>query len=137
MRYRPDAAERTDTLPIGQYEAVVKRAEEKTSKAGDPMIEVILTVYGAAGKETDVFDYLLSLDDWQWKVKHFCESAGIDYARGELTDEQCFGKNVRVDLKVEKKEGYRERNAVKDYLPRSGVAVTSVNREPQDADIPF
>jgi hypothetical protein len=134
MKYNPEAA--TGMLPPGQYEAVVKVARDKVSKAQQEMIELILTVYGADGRQVDVFDYLLSSDDWQWKVRHFCESAGLDYARGELVAAWCTECNVRVNLGVEKQEGYREKNRVLDYLPRPGT-VTATDVRVADDDIPF
>ena len=77
-------------LPPGTYEAVVKRAENKVSKAArergeiEPnMIELIVTVYGPEG-ERDVFDYLVFDDKTLYKVRHFCDSAGIDFERGKI-----------------------------------------------------
>lgn len=138
MRFNPDAA--SGLLPVGQYAATVKLAKDKTSKAGGEMIELILTVYGPDGLQVDVFDYLLASDNWQWKVRHFCESAGLDYARGELLADWCADQTVRVNIGVEKKEGYAEKNRVLDYLPRA-TAVTATATEPGhfpiDDDIPF
>ena len=135
MRFNTKAA--TDMLEPGQYEAVVKAAKEKTSKGtGVPMIEVILTCYGSHGAKVDVFDYLLSTDDWQWKVRHFCESAGLDYEKGELLAGDCEDKNVRVWLEIESQPGYDKKNKVKDYLPRATpIATSSVAVD--DGDIPF
>ena len=140
MRYNKDAA--SGLLPAGQYAATVKLANDKVSKAGNDMIELILTVYGASGLQVDVFDYLLSDDSWQWKVRHFCESAGLDYERGELVAAWCTEQSVRVNLGTEKKEGYAEKNRVLDYLPRA-TAVTVGITEPghfsadDDSDVPF
>lgn len=132
MRYNKDAA--SGMLDPGQYAATVKVAKDKISKAGTEMIELILAVYGANDLQVDVFDYLLSTDNFQWKVRHFCESAGLDYERGELKADWCTEQSVRVNLGVEKKEGYADKNRVLDYLPRA----TAVAVEPAlDDDVPF
>ena len=135
MRYNPDAAEQM--LQPGQYAAVVKNATDKVSKSGNDMIELIVTVYGTNGTQVDVFDYLLSTDQWQWKVRHFCESAGIDYAKGELTSDECVDQNVKVNVAIDKgKDGYADKNKIADYLPRATeVAVSAA--PVKDDDIPF
>ena len=134
MRYNKDAA--TDLIAAGQYAASVKTAKEKVSKQGNEMIELILTVYGPNGSQVDVFDYLLSTDAMQFKVKHFCESAGLDYERGELQATDCENKSVKVNLEIKKQEGYADKNNVKDYLPRA-TPVTVTATEANDDDIPF
>jgi len=135
LRYNPDAA--SGMLPVGQYEATVKLAKDKVSKkSGLDMIELILTVYGPDGLQVDVFDYLLSSDNWQWKVRHFCESAGLDYARGELLADHCADQSVRVNLGIDKQEGYKDKNKVTDYLPRA-TTVSATSVDPADDDIPF
>jgi len=134
VHYNKDAA--TDMLPAGQYAASVKAAKEKVSKSGNEMIELILTVYGPNGSQVDVFDYLLSTDAMQFKVKHFCESAGLDYERGELQAIDCEEKSVKVNLEIKKQEGYPDKNNVKDYLPRA-TAVTVTEVKDDDSDIPF
>lgn len=134
MKYNPDAAEQM--LQPGQYAATVKVAKEKTSKSGTDMIELILTCYNGS-LQVDVFDYLLSTDQWQWKVRHFCESAGLDYKKGELHAEDCVDRNVRVNLKIDKQEGYADKNAVADYLPRATEVTVTPGEKEVDRDIPF
>jgi hypothetical protein len=137
VKFNAEAAAMDGLLPEGQYEAVVKRAEEKVSKSGNPMIELIVTCFTVTGAKVDVFDYLLSTDDWAWKVRHFCESAGLEWAGGSLNDHQCVDRNVRVNLSIKKQAGYPDKNSVADYLPRPTFAVNAVNRAPEDDDIPF
>lgn len=124
-------------LPEGQYEAVVKSAKEKVSKSGNPMIELILSCYSSTGAKYDVFDYLLSTDDWAWKVRHFCESAGIDWRGGDLDDFECVEKNVRVNLGIKRQPGYADKNNISDYLPRAGSGPKVTKVEDDDDSIPF
>lgn len=133
-KFNPDD-EALTMLPPGQYEATVKRAEEQFSQKGNEMIALILTCYDTNGNAVDVFDYLIFTSAWLWKVRHFCESAGLDFKAGELTEAQCSGRNVRVNLICKKQAGYPEKNVVDDYLPRAGSGPT-VKPAPDD-DIPF
>jgi hypothetical protein len=133
MKHTP--AKEVDMFPPGTYEAVVGRAEEKTSQAGNEMIELVLRVYGPDGATIPVYDYLISADSSAWKIRHFCKSAGLDYEKGDLSTGECDGQNVRVILAITKdKNGkYPDKNTVKDYLERNGNAKDGG----PDDDIPF
>jgi hypothetical protein len=132
VKYNPEAA--VDTLPPGDYDAVIKLATDKVSKAGNEMIELILTCYNPKGGKVDVWDWLLSTDDFQPKVRRFCEAAGLDYSRGALEARECEGKNVRVELQIVKDPKYGAKNKVMDYLRSDGSAPEPTA---SDDDIPF
>lgn len=164
MRFSPvseqDAA---GCLPKGEYEAVVANATEKTSKKGNPMIEVDLTVFGPEGKEVNVRDWLVGSDGGQYKIQRFCKSADLwgTYEAGELSADSCKGVPVTVKLGIEEGDGeYPPRNSVKDYMPRkvgnktppaatelpgvppkqrtaAGVGRADPTKPPSDDDIPF
>lgn len=130
-RYNPDAV--VEVIPPGTYEAVVKKATNDVSKGGNDMIKLTLDVYTPAGLPVTVWDYLVFSDSVLYKVKHFCESAGIDFEKGELEAEECIEKNVKVKLKIDKQDGYADKNAVADYVKRNGAAGKPAN----DPLIPF
>jgi hypothetical protein len=84
MRFTPISKEEADKqskksytlLSEGDYDFVVISATNKISKSGKDMIELVLGLYD--GKENPVariYDYLL--EDFQWKIRHFCESVGL------------------------------------------------------------
>jgi hypothetical protein len=135
--YNPEAA--VEVIPAGTYDAVVKKATDEVSKSGNDMIKLILTVYTPAGITVDVFDYLVFSDAVLYKVKHFCESAGIDFAKGELEGGECVEKNVKVKLAIDSQEGYPDKNVVKDYVKRSGSvpSVPSASKPVNDPLVPF
>jgi hypothetical protein len=118
----------------GDYHAVVKRAEEKISKKGNPQIELIITVYPNDGEgPVDVYDYLSSTEAAQWKVRSFCASSGLDYDSGELLAEHCRGQNIQVRTSVSRQHGYPDKNKIDDYLPLDAPLDTTKN--PADDDI--
>ncbi len=125
MKFAPVSEETAaGCFPKGEYEAVIKNAVEKTSKAkGNPMIEVELTVYGADSAEIELKDWLVCTDGGQRKIQRFCRSADLwgTYEAGELCADSCIGLNVTVKLKTEEDEEYGPRNKVADYMPRKAA----------------
>lgn len=134
MRNKPGS----DLLPPGQYDAVIMSAEDKVSTKGNEMLELQLRVFDAQGQEFGVQDFLTATPRMQWKIRHLCESAHVDYEREDLPASEFEGRNVRIDVVVETNPKYGPQNRVADYLPRSnGATVVPVRHEPEDADIPF
>jgi uncharacterized protein DUF669 len=122
MRFTPVSEEdAAGCYPKGEYDALVANATEKTSKTGNPMIEVDLTVYGPNGQENNVRDWLVGTDGGQYKIQRFCKSADLweTYQAGELCADSCKELRVTVKLGIEEGDGqYPPRNKVMDYMPR-------------------
>jgi len=144
MRNKPGC----DLLPAGQYDAVIMSAADKVSavkpdgSGGNEMIELQLQVFDAQGTEFGVQDFLTATPRMQWKIRHLCESAHVEYEQEDLPASAFEGKNVRINVTVETHPKFGPQNRVADYLPRSnGVALKDApiqNRlDPVDADIPF
>jgi hypothetical protein len=118
MRYDTEAQKPSFVLPPGEYPAMVESAEEKTSKAGNPMLVVELNVYKNDGNTVTVKDYLITGGQYSadWKIKNLCKSAGIEVT-GTLNASDLVGRGLRVKLGIKPAEGqYREQNKVNDYL---------------------
>lgn len=134
MKFKPGS----DLTPEGEHDAVVMSAINKQSKSGNDMIEMQMAVY-VGDMEYGVTDWLVDIPSMQYKIRHFCESAGFDYEKGELDPAQVQGCNVRVKIVTSDDEKYGKQSKVKDYLPRpTTVAVKAAPAAAQvDADIPF
>lgn len=67
------------SIPAGNYEFIVANAEEKESKAGNPMINLEMLI-SAPGRETPVkvYDCLVFTDAALFKVEQFCKATGLD-----------------------------------------------------------
>lgn len=149
MRWNPDDEVNNDVIPAGEYDAVVTASKEKTSQSDNPMIELMLTVYGPDGENPTVFDNLVSTPRALWKLRRFCASAGLDWAAGHLEARDCQDVNVRVLLEIEGKrkdpqngKEYPEKNKVADYVLRelASAASSSTSKATSgipDDDIPF
>ena len=156
MRFTPTSEEdAAGCLPKGEYDAVVSTAVETTSKAGNDMIAIELTVYGQGGRTVNVKDWLLS--NGQRKLQGFCKSAGLwdIYQAGELTAAGCLNRNVTVSLKIEDGD-YGPQNKVAYYKSSkpeepaaamhgvspqqqraAGTGRADPTKPPTDAEIPF
>ena len=145
--------ERFQLLKEGEYDAVVQKAEDKTSaNSGNPMIDLTLLVYDAEGKTHTVRDFLVFTKSMMWKVIHCASSAGLmmQYTSGRLCSDILKDKRVRVKVATEegneipedklngKPHGskYPSKNKIEDYLKvdmyRQLPAETI-----EDQDVPF
>ena len=132
----------SDLCPEGEWEAEILSAEDRVSQNGNPMLELMLRVFGAEGEEYAVQDWVTATPRMQWKIRHLCESAHVQYERDELPPDDFMGRNVRVKITINEDAKWGKQNRVADYLPRAGNGPT-VRALPQteaaldDADIPF
>ena len=109
-------------LSAGQYPARIIEAVEKASKAGNDMIELLVTVRGADGKERELRDWLVGNDRGALKLRHAAEAVGAlaKYEAGEIGQNDFPGHNVRVKIIIEKRRGYPDLNRIDDYARESG-----------------
>jgi hypothetical protein len=139
----------------GEYSFEVTKATQKTSKSGNPMIELQLKIWERTnGGVRIIFDYLVSTKNMLYKIKHFCDSVGLDkeYLSGSFEAEDCIGKMGMAYIILQKgqpKEGggnYPDKNAVQDYIVNKSVNHAPVSKTKEsfthendlfDHDIPF
>lgn len=155
MKFQPKTEEELEAeanenlLPAGTYDFEVLAARERTSKSGNPMIEVEVEVFHDNGS-IKVKDFLM--EAMQFKLLHFCEVAGLEskYAAGDLEDVDCIGVTGKCKIRIEKgrkKENgdgnFRDKNSVQDYVKPGEVAAAktstpaSTAMNPPDDDLPF
>lgn len=101
----------------GVYQFRVNHAEEKVSKAGNPMIELKMVIW-VGSSEHIIYDYLLP--NAESKLRHFCYGTNMDskYQSGTLSANDCLGKqgNLRLTIQKDKSGKYGPRNSVADYI---------------------
>jgi hypothetical protein len=134
MRITPKTDEELHPLLMpGEYDGEIYEAQEKTSKAGNEMIEIKVKVYHDGGPPILLRDWLL--DSVPEKLKRFCESAGLEnlYEAGELTAESCVGASVRVKLKIktDPQGQYGEQNAIGGYVAKRKLALNPPAPKPK------
>lgn len=117
MRYDPSVSKPVYTISPGTYPATVIKAEEKNSKAGNPMMVVELEVYTPDGKSKFVKDYIVTGGEYpnDWRLKNLAKAVGLD-DNGEVNASDLQGKNTNVKIGFKPARGdFAESNDVKDY----------------------
>lgn len=128
-------------LKEGEGQFTVIKATKKTSKNGNPMIELILKCWDREGNEGNIFDYIIINETIfsMRKIKHFCYAAGIEekYESGKLNAYDCENRsgNLVIGIQSDKEGKYPDKNCVSDYLKKKEENNSS--NEKLDDDIPF
>ncbi len=121
MDFNPDDAVQRggfELLPQGDYEVEVIEAEERTSQKGNAMIALTLQARHPDGYDARVWDYLVSVPAAVFKIKMFCEAAGLTQAfeSGRLTADQCTGSRLQARISIDEgRDGFGDRNSVESY----------------------
>lgn len=122
MEFNPqDAGDRSSftLLPEGTYDIEVVDAEERTSQKGNQMIALTLEAKHPDGYPSRIWDYLVSTPAAVFKIKNFCDAAGLTqvFESGRLTVAECQGKRLKAKIFIESgRDGYQDRNAIREYL---------------------
>jgi len=116
-------ASRRTLLKDSMYDALFREAEERQSKRGNDMIQVLLVVSDADGNEREFRDYLSDATLGAAKLRHACEAVGAlaKYEAGQIEQADFPGHACRVHVGIEKKRGFQDRNVILDYAPASPV----------------
>ena len=125
--------------PAGEYDFEVADASDEVSqKTNQEMIKLTLLVMSREGKSRKVYDYLMSQENQQWKVRHFAESTGMveRYESGVMDIHEIVGRAGRCKLGIKPASGdYPAGNRIVDYIPAPAPVGGPVAR-PQPARQP-
>lgn len=132
-------------LPEGEYNAVLEKYEEKVSKKGNDMMCLTWKIFPSDERpQSLVTDYVV-LPAFTWKLKKLAASLGRlkDFEDKVFQPEDYVGASTRVMLKIDKQDGFDDKNAIggyiaasKDDAPASKFAKDD-KEFPKDPDIPF
>lgn len=120
LRFEPKTKEeafKVNLIEKGNYPFKINSAMEKTSSKGEPLIELILTVFDQEGKKHIVYDYLSPKFE---KFYHFIYAIGEGKMAqdGTLFLDRLKDKEglCKIYIKEDKTGQYPNKNAVADYL---------------------
>lgn len=102
----------------GVYRFQVNKASLRTSKNGNPMMAVEISVWDDS-RTYNIFDYLVNIPSMTWKIRHFADSLnlGKEYDNDTLEPEMCVGLYGMADINIQPaKDGYAAKNIVVDYV---------------------
>lgn len=122
-------------LDPGIYNFQVLEATEKTSKSGNPMLELVLNVWGHDGKVFRLYDWLVGIESMAFKTKHFWESVGEPekYISGEAAAVDFLDKSGKLETLLKKDDKGNLRAGIKDYVP----VLSKTENDFHDDDIPY
>lgn len=120
MRFTPKTKEEIEEerlIPEGEYSFEITESVEYTSKSGNEMFKMFVTVYKPDGKFIQVIDYVGP--QMMYKLLHLCEATGLEdeYHQGALEADFFKGKTGTLKLGIQKSDDYPDKNTIKDYLP--------------------
>ena len=109
----------TGALPVGMYDVAVEKVEHKTTKKGGEALNFQLRVVGEKCKNAVVFDWVnikvpsseTATNIGLQRLKKICELTGTT----EIAN--MMGKQLTVNVGIEKSEEYGDKNRVKGYFP--------------------
>jgi hypothetical protein len=144
MKFKPmTKAQMRNLLPEDEYPFEITAAEEKLSKAGNPMIALTLRVLTPEGNFVFLNDWLLQPFEGQdspdqlkgktWKIRNFCYATFLNeqYDAGSLTDENCLGKKGWIKVKIRQNE-VSDQNYVASYIEDKSLKESSKAQEKKD-----
>jgi hypothetical protein len=129
MKFKPKSEREVSSaglFPPGEYDFEIVEATEDTSKSGNDMIVMKVSIFNQEGQRRFVFDYLVDTDGGAYKIRHCAESVGLlaSYERGELEADDLVGKagTCKVGIQKDKTGNYPDKNVINDYFKPKGAA---------------
>ncbi len=129
MKFSPLTEEQLINAELGVKEGIVNflvkhASHEISKKSGNKMIKLQLIVTDDNGTQTMIWDYLLDSSPFMLrKLKHFCESCGLDnsYQSGLLKAMDCINKRGKCEVELETvpdgtSSEYKRKYKINDYL---------------------
>lgn len=142
MAWHYDPKDAKDCLDAGTYDAELTSVEEKTSKAGNPMLAVIWTV-PFNGRDFRIRDFVVN-PSTLFKLKAIAKAWHLhkEFDDGTFSLDDYIGKLIVLKLDVQTSAGYGDQNQVVGYEESSGQMPPREPAAPvgaigSDKDIPF
>ena len=120
-------------LPEGEYNAVLKKVEEKQSKAGNDMCVLTWEVHPEDARPAVLVSDYIVFPAFTFKLKRLAQSMGKlqEFEDKTFQPEDYQGSSTRVFLRVAKQDGYDDKNEIKSYVaptePRSKPWIAAAN----------
>ncbi len=133
-------------LPDGIYPFIVREVKQEVSKSNNNMLKVVISVTGQNNDRRNVVDYLLATDEMMFKLRHFCETVGLEkeYESGSFMPNQFINRGGFAKIGTKKGNAkddgsgfYPDKNTVKDYVKLADVKKTLDGNAAFNDDINF
>lgn len=114
-------------LPAGRHSAIIHRAEEKTSKQGNPMMKLSLKV-SLRGETYWINEYVLA--NKHKTIDAILDAIGFPTGGDDFDAEKLEGCEVVVVTKVEESEGYEPQARVERWIPKKDAVAKAAPSAP-------
>lgn len=144
--YDPMTEEEIQTFNLleeGYYPFETVKSDAKISSSGNKMIELVHRIFDKNGREHLVYDYLVAIPSMAFKIKHYCDSTGMEqeYKDKKFNSDLCQNKKGFCYVTIKEGDGkYQSKNNVKDYVTADKVITESPKENKENflnEDIPF
>lgn len=138
MKYDPNKT--SMCVPEGDYAGELVSAQDKTSKNGNEMVELIWTIMAPDGSTRRVWDYIVNNNPFAiTKYGNLARAIGQgeSFSAGDFDATKFIGAAATLRVKVRPPQGsYGEQNSIADYLPSEFDAAENQTAD-EDSAIPF
>ncbi len=133
-------------LEEGVYKFTVKHVEQCVSQSDNSMLKIRLSVFEKSGGMRVIFDYLVATDRMMFKLKHFCESIGLQdkYTDGKFNPQECVNRSGYAYVSIQKGSArpdglgnYPDKNQIKDYVLGDAAEDQKKKYKDFDDDVKF
>ena len=138
--FKYDPKEATSCLPEGEATLVIKKAEDKVSRAGNDMS--VITFEAFVGERRGLITEYVVNPTTLYKLKQIAKALGpkavAEFDAGSFDPGAHAEESLRAVIAIESQDGYDDKNKVKKYLP-AGAPVTPkpATDEVDASDCPF
>jgi hypothetical protein len=102
-----------EAIPDGKYVATIEKVEEKTSQAGNQMLNVTFAIADGEYAGRKIFDNYVLTPKSLWRLKQLLSSLGVDASGAvDLDPTDLIGRAVIIDVNSEEYNG-QTRNRIK------------------------
>ena len=121
--YDPNGGEKPSfTWDEGRYKAIIELAEEKTSKAGNPMVQFTIKCFRRKDgnqQEHRVWEYCtLNSAGGIWTLEQVSLAIGnhAAFKSGKFNSRDYVDRNLEVELGIKSDAKYGDKNVVSEYV---------------------
>lgn len=120
-----NAKDAVRVFDAGEYDAILEKCIEGTSKAtGNPMLTLTWKVHCEETNRSQLVTDYIVVPAMVWKIKKIAVAFGKlkEFEDERFQPEDYTGWSCRLTLKVEKQDGFDDKNGVAGYKPMAQQA---------------
>lgn len=111
-----------EPVPAGDYLVEIEKVEEKTSKAGNAMLNFTFNIVDGEYEGRKIFDLYVLTEKALWKLQDLFSALGRDVSgMVSFHPEDLIGETFIANLMIQESPGYDPQNRIKKHKKVEGV----------------